>query len=111
MQVESDAAAALSALADRSFHLMVSDIVMAGEMDGVALAREARQRHPDLPIVLVTGYSTTSTANIGFPVLRKPFQLADLSRAVASVAPGSRGNPGNLVQLSDVRKGVRPDRG
>jgi len=34
-----------------------SDIVMAGPMDGLALARRLRQLRPELPILLATGYS------------------------------------------------------
>ena len=36
--------------------LLVSDVAMPG-MDGVALARALRQRWPDLPVVLVSGYA------------------------------------------------------
>ena len=64
--------------------LIFSDIVMAGDMDGLGLARYVRERWPDLPILLTTGYSRAAQA-IGdeFPVLAKPYQLADLKGALA----------------------------
>src|SRR5262249_40894316 len=79
-----DAQAALEALETRAFDLLVSDIVMAGAMDGLDLARAIRQRHPHLPMILVTGYSNSAVlADPEFAVLRKPYQLEDLSRAAA----------------------------
>jgi PAS domain S-box-containing protein len=64
--------------------LIFSDIVMAGGMDGLGLARYVRERWPDLPVLLTTGYSRAAQA-IGneFPVLAKPYQLADLKGALA----------------------------
>jgi PAS domain S-box-containing protein len=64
--------------------LIFSDIVMAGAMDGLGLARYVREHWPDLPILLTTGYSRTAQA-IGdeFPILAKPYQLAELRGALA----------------------------
>ena len=105
-----DAQAALEALETREFDLVVSDIVMAGPMDGLGLARAVRQRYPDLPLVLVTGYSSSAAlADPEFAVLRKPYQLEDLSRATAKVIAESRQpTPSNLVRLRDVRRGANP---
>jgi PAS domain S-box-containing protein len=63
--------------------LVFSDIVMAGEMDGLALARHIRSRWPNLPVLLATGYSQAAVG-IGdeFPILAKPYQVADLSAAL-----------------------------
>ncbi len=65
--------------------LVFSDIVMAGEMDGLGLAREIRRRWPDLPILLATGYSREADA-IGdeFPILPKPYQVGELSGALSA---------------------------
>ena len=53
----SSAQAALGALADgRSVDMVLSDIMMPGGVTGLQLAREIQRRHPDLPIVLTTGY-------------------------------------------------------
>ncbi|MDQ0465853.1 PAS domain S-box-containing protein [Caulobacter ginsengisoli] len=66
--------------------LVFSDIVMAGSMDGLGLARTIRERWPDLPILLATGYSRAAERMGGeFPVLAKPYQLADLGRAIAGL--------------------------
>ncbi|RAI44099.1 PAS domain-containing hybrid sensor histidine kinase/response regulator [Rhodoplanes roseus] len=105
-----DAASALAAVAERDFALVVSDVVMAGDMDGFALARTLRRQHPDLPIVLVTGYSEAAArADSEFTVVRKPFQLADIGRAAAKAIADTRATPSNLVQLSEARRRTRDD--
>jgi PAS domain S-box-containing protein len=101
-----DSAAAALALAEcMQFHLVISDIVMAGSMDGVELVRAIRKRQPQLPIVLVTGYSGNGTAaELEFTVLRKPFELSDLSVATATaVAELRSGGPGNVIRLHGRR--------
>ena len=85
----SDAGAALEAIESNGIDLVFSDIVMPGKMDGVGLARTIRDRHPAMPILLVTGYSTSAQeATSQFPILRKPYQLHELSRELEKL----RGN-------------------
>jgi len=50
------------------------------------LARVIREKNPDLPILLTTGYSDSMReVRSDFPVLRKPYQLHDLSRELAKL--------------------------
>jgi PAS domain S-box-containing protein len=65
--------------------LVFSDIVMPGGITGIELARKVRERFPELPILLTTGYSEQVSASHGFPVLQKPYQLDALASAVGSV--------------------------
>jgi signal transduction histidine kinase/CheY-like chemotaxis protein len=82
--------------ADRgdAFDVVLSDVVMPGEMDGLVMARRLRQRHPQLPIVLISGYSTALVEAFDFTVLNKPCApgevLAALKQAIdqADVAHG-----------------------
>lgn len=79
----SRAEAALRLLdAGASPDIVLSDIVMPGDMDGVALARQLRERRPDLPVVLITGYSNSAIAEGEFVVLRKPCPPAELLAAL-----------------------------
>jgi DNA-binding LytR/AlgR family response regulator len=73
------------------------------------LARDVRQRHADVPIVLVTGYSdSAAAAQREFLVLRKPYRLAELSRAIATVVAEARQpTAGNLVHLRDARRAIK----
>ena len=66
-----------------AFDLMLSDIVMPGAMDGMALAQLCRERFPELPVLLVSGYSEAARAADGhFDILRKPFEMTALENAI-----------------------------
>jgi PAS domain S-box-containing protein len=106
VQAVDNAQAALESIAQRAFDLVVSDIVMAGAMDGLGLARTIREQHPKLPVILVSGYSNAAAlAEAEFTVLRKPYHLADLSRAAAkAIAEVQEPQPSNLVRLRDARR-------
>ncbi|MDQ8729501.1 PAS domain S-box protein [Bradyrhizobium sp. LHD-71] len=78
-----DARAALAALESSEFDLVFSDIVMPG-MNGVELAAIIRERRPNLPIVLTSGYSNVLAENAhhGFELIQKPYSIEVLSRAL-----------------------------
>jgi PAS domain S-box-containing protein len=101
----SNAASALRLVSAKEFALMVSDINMAGDMNGIGLARAIRASKPDLPVLLVTGYSNlASQVGSEFMLLRKPYGLADLGRAAAWLVGGTvTSTEGNVVRLHDVR--------
>ncbi len=82
----SDVETALKEIERDGIDLVFSDIVMPGEMDGLGLARVIKRTHPDLPILLATGYSDADQrARADFPILRKPYQLHELSRALTEL--------------------------
>ncbi|WP_026261279.1 response regulator [Kiloniella laminariae] len=71
------------------FDLVLSDVVMP-EKDGIELARSAKQRHPEIKIMFITGFSGVVLGNQedGFDpsmVLSKPFHLKDLVEQVERV--------------------------
>jgi CheY-like chemotaxis protein len=82
-----DASAALAELERDGIDIVFSDVVMPGKMDGIGLAKTIREKNARIPILLVTGYSS-STKEIGseFPILRKPYQLHELSRELQKLA-------------------------
>ena len=65
--------------------LIFTDIVMPGGISGLELARKIRDRFPELPILLTTGYSEQVTGNHGFPVLQKPYEMDGLAGAIGNV--------------------------
>ena len=84
VQRVADAEAALRAIEHDGIDLVFSDIVMPGKMDGLALAQRLRQIRPALPILLATGYSDAAVNASGeFPILRKPYEIHELSQAIA----------------------------
>ena len=82
----SDAETALREVERDGIDLVFSDIVMPGKMDGLGLARRLKEIRPDLPILLATGYSdAAANARGNFPILRKPYEIHELSRAIAKL--------------------------
>jgi CheY-like chemotaxis protein len=77
----SNAPAALAELEKDGIDIVFSDVVMPGKMDGIELAKTIREQNSKIPILLVTGY-IASTKEVGsqFPILRKPYQIHELSR-------------------------------
>ena len=65
--------------------LIFSDIVMPGGISGIELARKVRDRFPELPILLTTGYSENVGGTHGFPVLQKPYELDSLAGALSKI--------------------------
>ncbi len=71
------------------FDLLFSDIVMPGPMNGLALAQTCRDNFPDIAVLLTTGYSDAAQLADGrFDILRKPFELSVLERAVEAAIYG-----------------------
>ncbi len=58
---------------------------MPGGISGIELARKVRDRFPELPILLTTGYSEQVTGSHGFPVLQKPYEMDTLASALGNL--------------------------
>ena len=70
-----------------NFDLLLTDIRMP-VMDGIALALAAARDHPDVTILLMTGYADQRERAHGLDalihdVIIKPFSLSDIKKAVA----------------------------
>ena len=79
------AEAALGALANgRTIDVVLSDIMMPGDISGVELAREIKRRHPQMPIALATGYAEAAAGlkDGEFKLLLKPYSVEELADAL-----------------------------
>ena len=79
-----------------AYDLLITDLKMPG-VDGLTVIREARRLKADLPVIIITGFSTEASAieavNLGVSgYLTKPFRvprvLAAASKALGESSPG-----------------------
>ncbi len=89
-----DGAEALRIAARRELGIdvVLTDVIMP-QMGGAPLLRRLREEHPDLPVILMSGYSrrevTDEVLSLARHFLRKPFSRRELDQALAR-ALGSR---------------------
>lgn len=76
---------ALARLAGTRFDLLITDVVMPGEMDGMSLVERCRRMYPEMPVLLTTGFADgVSVAMQGrCQVLEKPYTRTTLRQAIA----------------------------
>ena len=83
-----DGEAALAALKRAEFDLVLTDLKMPG-VDGMEVLREVRASHPDVPVIMITGYATLNSAveamKAGaYHYIAKPFRLSEAREVVRS---------------------------
>ncbi|MEX0693778.1 MAG: ATP-binding protein [Rhodospirillales bacterium] len=83
-----DGASALALLeVDTSFDLLLSDVILGGDMNGRQVADAARKALPGLKVLYMSGYTENvivhqGRLDPGERLLSKPFRLADLAEKV-----------------------------
>ncbi|WP_062605127.1 hybrid sensor histidine kinase/response regulator [Caballeronia calidae] len=75
------------AAADFPFDVVLSDIHMPGQMNGIDLAEMLQRFEPHLPVILVTGYAEEldRARQVGARVLSKPFDIALLDSLLRAI--------------------------
>ncbi|MDB5796619.1 MAG: hypothetical protein JWP36_521 [Paucimonas sp.] len=75
--------AALEMLAGQSFDILFADFSLPG-INGVELAKIAKQRHPGMKVIFASGYGEALQDLPGFPfiLLPKPYDLTGLQKAL-----------------------------
>jgi len=87
VDVAPDGRSALERMRIYPYDLLIADLKMPG-MDGLAVIREAKRYKSDLPVIIITGFSTESSAieavNLGVAgYLTKPFRVPQVLAAAA----------------------------
>jgi CheY-like chemotaxis protein len=84
---------AIGVAAEFAPDLLIGDWGLAGEFDGLELARRLQKENEALQVILITGYSAQDVRDIKkprlFAVLEKPFGVEEVRTALNS-ALGSR---------------------
>lgn len=79
-----------SARSQTPFQVIVLDVLMPG-MDGLETLRHLRQRHPDIPVVVLTGHGSTRDGMRAMQLgavdyLVKPVDIDELVRVIRNAA-------------------------
>ncbi len=83
--------------------LLVSDYLMPG-IGGADMVREARKLRPDLPALLITGYTNlVQGPGAELPRLAKPFRQAELASRIAELIDAAQARD-NVLTLPDARR-------
>jgi excisionase family DNA binding protein len=87
VDVAPDGRAALDRMRMYPYDLLIADLKMPG-MDGLTVIREAKRYKADLPVIIITGFSTENSAieavNLGVAgYLTKPFRVPQVLAAAA----------------------------
>jgi CheY-like chemotaxis protein len=104
-----DGASALSTIMQhKEIDLMITDMVMPGEINGAELGRRVRILRPHLKIIHSSGFPEEAAAEQNMPVidgpmLRKPYQRAEFAAIVRTVMEDSNGKPTELVNSQSGR--------
>ena len=93
-EAEGGAEALRMLAADPGIEAVVTDYKMP-RMDGAELAARLRETRPDLPILLISGYTGAADPIEGLPRLNKPFGLAELADALRHATE----QPDNVVPI------------
>ncbi len=77
---------ALSKLKEQRYDLLITDLMMP-EIDGMEVLHQAKKLHPDIMVIIITGYASLETAiqavkEGAYDYLRKPFRLEELKISV-----------------------------
>jgi excisionase family DNA binding protein len=87
VDVAPDGRSALERMRINPYDLLIADLKMPG-MDGLTVIREAKRYRADLPVIIITGFSSESSAieavNLGVAgYLTKPFRVPQVLAAAA----------------------------
>ena len=66
---------------DRHIEVLITDVNMPG-ISGYQLAERAKEMRPELKVIMLSGAETDP---LGWPLVRQPFLLSDLMRAISDV--------------------------
>ncbi|HEX2763899.1 MAG TPA: ATP-binding protein [Allosphingosinicella sp.] len=69
-----------------SFDVVITDVVMPG-LSGIELAERIVSSHPDIRVILTSGYSNVlAERSHGFELLKKPYSVEELMRVLRTAA-------------------------
>ncbi len=100
--------AALASMQETDFDLVVTDLKMPG-MNGIEVLKAIKVLQPEVPVIIITGYSTVDTAveamkNGAFDYIAKPFTPEQLTEKVAKALAQKEVLTENLLLKKELRE-------
>ncbi|MEW6262320.1 MAG: response regulator [Thermodesulfobacteriota bacterium] len=86
---------ALQAVTDTKYDLIITDLKMEG-LDGMRFLQKAKSLHPEVEVIVITGFATMETAKESFKkgvfdFIAKPFSLSEIQQVVIRAEAKIRG--------------------
>jgi two-component system response regulator PilR (NtrC family) len=109
---ESNATAALAALEQKPVDVVVTDLRMPGDLDGIGLLQEIKKRGHEAEVILVTAFATADTAIAAikqgaYDYLTKPFKVDEINAVIGRAMEKRRLIAENLALRDQVAGRVR----
>jgi len=81
---------ALHEIQGKAYDIIITDLKMKG-IDGMKFLQEAKKRHPQTEVIVITGFATLETAKESFQkgvfdFIAKPFKLSEIQKVVTQAA-------------------------
>lgn len=98
---------------EKVIDLLFSDIVMPGGMNGYELAERATAEHPNLKVLLTSGYAAKTIAQgdqtrFALNLVNKPYTMQTLTRQIRSLLDSHRDSVDSEVVPVAIKKEVAP---
>jgi DNA-binding NtrC family response regulator len=87
---------AMHQIQQTAYDIIITDLKMK-EIDGMQFLSEAKKRHPQTEVIVITGFATMETAKQSFQkgvfdFIAKPFKLSEIQEVVNRAAAKVRGS-------------------
>ncbi|MDJ0520455.1 MAG: sigma-54 dependent transcriptional regulator [Planctomycetota bacterium] len=114
VDLTADVDEALAALEANTPDLVLTDVVLPGDRDGLDLLRQLRTTHPDTPVIVMTAYGSVEKAvramrDGAHDFLEKPLDLARLRQLVASALESRAQAPATAEVRAGMARGEVPE--
>ncbi len=109
-----DGLEAVRHLRKRSYDLLITDLMMP-ELDGIDVLHQAKKLHPQILVIIITGYASLETAiqavkEGAYDYLRKPFRLEELKISVDNACERIQLIRENRLLIEHLRKTPSDDK-
>lgn len=97
-----NATKAIQLLKEEKVNILLSDIRMPGSASGLDLARVVRRQSPEIEIILVTGHAPELCDSSEFCVIRKPYSIQQMAKALHAASVHSLEKPADAMLAAQM---------